>query len=329
MWGEMIKTKFLPKLLWIALFAFGATPSFAANDLGINTSGESALPLGAGGTQSVWVQTPTQSGATTGNVGIGVPVPAANLDVVRGLKIGIDEEITTPPTGYSWPNCTQRKVGTLSQTSAADGNLYLCSYDATTGKNIWKTLGKSTSVYGLQAKTMVPYGSWVVSNILQYNAAGSATVSVTAPGYLRINGGAWVQTATVSTGQTVQLGVTAPFANLASVSVTLTTGSEQDTWKVTTASQTNIYAYINWGGWLIACQIGSNCDNAEHHGHFENENNCNGSGQNVYLKTWAGTNTYSYKYKNDCEEWYGSYTGDTNATSWTNGWNISVAMGVL
>lgn len=225
----------------------------------------------------MFVAPPSKGGGV--GIGTGQLDPAAKLEVAGGLKIGKDETFTSAGAA-----CT--KEGTLSLGTEADTALYLCS--KTGGTTTWKALGKNGSVYGLQSKTMVAYGSWVESNTLQYNAEGSSTVSVTAPGFLRINGGAWVQSATISKGQTVQLGMYAPNANYATRSVVLTTGSEQDTWTIRTASATYVsMTYQN----TITCYIGTACNQ---YMHTENptENNCN-SYYDWYITTYAGSASYS------------------------------------
>lgn len=93
---------------------------------GINSSNGTPLPLGAGGQTAIWILPQTATNQT-GNVGIGVPSPTANLEVKRGLKIGTDESFTGEGTECNKP-------GTLSLAKPPNGNLYLC--DGAAWRNI-------------------------------------------------------------------------------------------------------------------------------------------------------------------------------------------------
>jgi hypothetical protein len=273
-----------------ALFLPLGLSAALADDQGINSVANQPLPIGASQGAGMTIFGITGTNASR-NIAIGPDTtdPNVNLKVARGVMIGTDESFTGVGT-----SCT--KPGTLSQGSPADGSLYLCA-QKTAGVYAWKSLGSSGSVYGLQNLTMVGYGQTVQSNTLQYNAAGSAAVSVSLPGVLRINGGAWVTSGTINQGQTIQLQVTAPDANNANLTLTLTTGSETDTWSVTTAPRTFAEVYYACGQTWV-CQLGTNCSQSYNGYNCDGQDGCGGKHAWGYLETYLNSASYSCSWSN-------------------------------
>lgn len=111
--------------LWFfCLPAILSGPAFAE---GI-TSQSGPLPLGASGAVSMTIYPPTGTNAS-GNVAIGPSSsdPGVNLKISRGLSIGTDEDITSPPKGIVLPACPASKEGTISQDDPPTGALYFCN----------------------------------------------------------------------------------------------------------------------------------------------------------------------------------------------------------
>lgn len=281
---------------------------------------------------------------SAGNVGIGTVSPAHKLDVngnvnVTSLTLVGASGTFTGSTLNSLKSLDD--LGTCSSGEAVKktgANTFACvnlvgatattglpfdgvvTYDPVTKKakyfdqatGTWKdadgvnTGGSSGSYYGIQNLTMQPYGSLVTSNTLQYNGTIARAVSVTGEGSpkLRINGGAWVTSGTISPGQTIQLQAYAPNADAATHTVTFTTDEETNTWTIKTANATYVYAsYIDGyggGGWcanisgcsyIIYCQVGMACSKSMHSWN-PTENNCN-SDYYWYVNTYASNASYS------------------------------------
>lgn len=157
--------------------------------------------------------------------------------------------------GTSSDSCDSGHAGQIQWTGTA--------FQKCDGSGSWKDLGVGdANYYGLQNLTMVPYGKTVKSSTLQYTAQGSSSVSITSPGQISINGGAWTSSGTISTGQSLQLQITAPMADNATLSVTLTTGTKNDTWTITTAPSTWAQGGNSYNGYNVFsrwCQVGKSC----------------------------------------------------------------------
>lgn len=121
--------------LFLAAAVFLLSCGARAED-GFTSAPGTPLPIGAGDGPAVKIFPKTGSNEA-GNVlfggGSGDPKVGAALD--RGLKVGIDEDITAPPSGITLPACRAEKKGTLSQDDSGTGLLFLCD-----GSN-WVLLG--------------------------------------------------------------------------------------------------------------------------------------------------------------------------------------------
>ncbi len=124
--------------------------------------------------------------------------------------------------------------------------------------------GTATAYYGFQNPTSLVYGATPTSSILAFNGTTAQAVSVSGDGspQLRINGGSWVTSGTISPGQTIQLQNGPLMANGTTYTTTLVTGTQTDTWKATTANKTLVWGVYNSGHGSVPsgpCQVGVSC----------------------------------------------------------------------
>lgn len=167
--------------------------------------------------------------------------------------------------------------------------------------------GGGGNYYGIQSQTNVKRSTLVYSNTLQFNAATSATVSVSGDGSpaLSIAGGSWVTSGTISHGQSIQLRMTSSASDSTTYTATFLTGSDTMTWTVTTAplsaylgggSSHFITECATYGGSLTtpsqlgyqACQFASGCASgwSSTGWRYYSSNYCN--------QDWHGCNNYCY-----------------------------------
>jgi hypothetical protein len=299
----------------------------------------------------------------SGNVGIGTAPTTNKLDIggqvnaftytasggttaLTGQGIDAVTNLTTLPacsgtqalqkTGTNTFTCVSLTAGTATGNAALLQDQVMYN-PTTTQMSYWDVpsqtwvpiaaAGGGGSYYGIQNLTMQPYGALVQSSLLTFNGNTPEPISISGPGSpsLSINGGAWVSSGTISKGQTLQLQAYAPFANAASETINFTTGSEQDTWSVSTANATYIYAsYLDGGGvcsnlsgcpQIIYCQVGTACSLSMHSSN-PSENNCNDN-YYWYVSTAAGSNAASISMYNRCGD--GGARGDSLCPNYGTG----------
>ncbi len=220
--------------------------------------------------------------------------------------------------GASSDACDSSHAGQIQWTGTA--------FQKCDGSGSWKDLGGGdANYYGLQNLTMVPYGKTVKSSTLQYTAKGSSTVSITSPAQISINGGAWTSSGTISTGQSLQLQITAPMADNATLSVNLTTGTKVDPWTITTAPSTWAQGGNSYNGYNIFsrwCRVGQSCSSGWCY------YNCDGNGivgctMAAAVTTYAGSISIVDSQSPGSS---GSYTTNTSSNAYVH---VAVCPGTL